>query len=42
VCEVSKDFGSVEQFCALMTEPPAWAAGLPIAADGWSGTRYRK
>jgi len=42
VCEVSKDFGSVEQFCSLMTEPPNWAVGLPIAADGWEGARYRK
>lgn len=42
VCEVSKNFGSVEEFCALMAEPPAWAGGLPIAAAGWGGSRYRK
>ncbi|MCD8458876.1 hypothetical protein [Xylella taiwanensis] len=27
---------------ALMTTPPAWAAGLPLAAEGFETDRYRK
>ena len=26
----------------LMTERPAWTAGLPIDAECWMGTRYGK
>lgn len=33
---------SVDEVSAIMTESPAWAAGLPIAAEGFTCARYRK
>lgn len=35
-------FGSVDHFCELISTNPPWSAGLPIAAAGWRGDRYRK
>lgn len=42
VAEVDHDFGTVDEFCSIMTALPAWAAGCPVAAEGWEGDRYRK
>jgi hypothetical protein len=39
VCEVPAP-GDVEAFTKLMTAVPDWAAGLPIAAKGWSRDCY--
>jgi DNA polymerase len=33
------DVGVIEE---LMSKPPNWAAGCPIAAEGFAGKRYRK
>jgi DNA polymerase len=42
VAEVDEDFGSVSELESIASEQPAWASGLPIAAEGWRGNRYRK
>lgn len=42
LAEVPIGFGSLEEFKALMTELPAWARGLPLTAEAWSGDRYVK
>lgn len=33
---------SVEELCELLATNPAWATGLPLAAAGFEGPRYRK
>lgn len=40
--EVDADFGSAADYEQLMAQPPAWAAGLPIAVKAWEGDRYLK
>ena len=37
-----REGGDAAEFVKLMAEVPAWAAGLPVAATGWAGHRYRK
>jgi DNA polymerase len=42
VAEMPDGRGSLEEMCAIMAEPVEWAPGLPMAAAGWEGVRYRK
>lgn len=42
ICEVPDGFGSLDEMIEIMTAPPAWAKGCPIAAEGKEGPRYRK
>lgn len=42
IAETPDGFGSVDDYAAIMCQTPDWAAGCPIAAEGWSGPRYRK
>ena len=42
VMEVPLGFGSVEEACAIMGQGPAWTEGLPLRADGYECSSYRK
>ena len=42
ICEAPKGSKDIRDFIQCLCESPPWAAGLPIAANGWSGPRYRK
>jgi DNA polymerase bacteriophage-type len=43
LAEVSVEHGVTHAMVhALMTQRPAWTAGLPIDAECWVGTRYGK
>jgi len=39
--EVPEGKGDVREYCAIMAEVPRWAAGCPVAADGYRAKRFR-
>ncbi len=42
IAEVPEVEGSVEELCRLMAVPPVWADGLPLRADGYECSFYKK
>jgi DNA polymerase len=42
MAEVPNGEGSLDELLRLMMVRPEWAQGLPVAAEGWEGERYRK
>lgn len=42
ICEEPIGAKDLDTMCLLMSEVPSWAEGMPIAASGWVGQRYRK
>lgn len=42
IAEAPVGTGSVKEFEHLVSALPDWAEGLPVAAEAWSGLRYRK
>lgn len=42
ICEKKLGTGDLNAFTKIMCDPPSWAAGLPLEAKGWRGSRYRK
>jgi DNA polymerase bacteriophage-type len=42
LAETNLGFGSASELEAIMTAGETWLPGCPLAAKGWSGTRYSK
>lgn len=42
IAEADEGTGSVKEFEDLMSALPDWTSGIPVAAEGWTGTRYHK
>jgi DNA polymerase len=42
VAEVRKGAKSFEEYVKILCDKPAWAAGYPVAAEGFQADRYRK
>lgn len=42
VAQVKKGAGDVKEFEAILCDSKPWLAGLPVAAAGWRGDRFRK
>lgn len=42
LAEVDEGAGCLREFENVMAQVPAWAKGMPVAAEGWRGRRYHK
>lgn len=42
ISEVPDGHGDIEEFTAILAEPPKWCMDLPIKVESWSGRRYKK
>lgn len=42
ITEVPYGRGSVDELCSLMSQGPKWSKGLPLAAEGFESTYYKK
>lgn len=42
ICEVPNGTSSVEEVCTIMAEQPTWVKGLPLKADGYECSFYKK
>ena len=42
ICDQPLSQGSVEEACRIMSKPPTWAVGLPLAAEGFECEFYKK
>jgi DNA polymerase len=42
VADVPEATGNISLFERIMCNPPEWAGGLPLKAEGWRDRRYRK
>jgi DNA polymerase len=42
VCEMPEGKGGIEEMNAIMSQPISWAKGLPLKADGYETTFYKK
>ncbi len=40
--EVPEAFGSVDELCTIISQPPEWANWWPLKAAGWRHKRYQK
>lgn len=42
ISEVPDGRGDIEEFTAILAEPPNWCSDMPIKVESWSGKRYKK
>ena len=42
LADTPEGHGSLDDFLTRLTSTPPWAAGCPVAAEGWEGLRWRK
>ena len=42
VSPFADDEAMLSKVCEIMTTPISWAQGLPLGADGWVGTFFKK